>query len=94
MSEKKINWGIVGLMAAMLPSVVALAFTALPSSISKNWILVIGAILLSMASMSACLVISIIAHAKDMEGKHWSILGVCMLPSPFLVIALVGMLTK
>ncbi len=92
--EKKLNWGIVGLLAAILPSVIAVVFVFLPNSISRNSILIVSAVIVSIVSMTASLIISVIAHAQDMEGKHWSILGVCILPSPFLVLVIVSMISK
>jgi len=81
-------------MAAVLPSVIVVIFALLPEAVSRNATWIIAAVLISLISMAASFIISVIAHAQDMEGKHWSILGVCILPSPFLVLVIVSMITK
>ncbi|OGE76693.1 MAG: hypothetical protein A3C85_04210 [Candidatus Doudnabacteria bacterium RIFCSPHIGHO2_02_FULL_48_21] len=91
-SSKKINWGIVGFMAGLFPSALAIFFVFIPAIRSAGW--VIAAVVIGFFSMAFSLILSIVAHAKDMDGKHWSLFGVCVLPLPFVVLVIVSALVK
>jgi len=88
------DWGIAGLFAAILPSLIVLSFAVLPESVSRNWGWIIAAILISLVSMAFSLLASVIAHAQNVKGQSWSLLGVCLLPFPFVILVLVNMLIK
>lgn len=90
---KNVDWGIAGLFAAIVPSLIALSFAFLPEG-SQSWSLIIAAVLIGLVCMAFTLLASVIAHAKNVKGQSWSLLGVCLLPFPFVILVIVNMLAK
>lgn len=89
--HKRFDLGTLGLLTALFPSLLVLAFAYL--SITSFGLIII-AIAAGAVSMAATVILSIVAHAQDADGKHWSILGVCLLPLPFVFLVITRMISN